>query len=186
MRRTRAAIQRALVELILEKGYDAVTVTELIDRADVGRSTFYAHFADKREVLYGFMEEQLAFLLPAPATGGPLFPYSRRMFEHAWEQRRLLRALLGRRGGVVHTRGEQMFATVVREELVARGLRSSVDVVVACVVGAFMTLVGKWLDGEIRGTPAELDAAFRAAVTPGVEHMIATCADGRDRRDRRS
>jgi AcrR family transcriptional regulator len=45
--KTRKALKEALTDLILEKGYEAVTVQDVIDRADVGRSTFYAHFIDK-------------------------------------------------------------------------------------------------------------------------------------------
>ena len=47
VRRTRHLLQEALQELILEHGYDSVTVQDILDRADVGRSTFYAHFRDK-------------------------------------------------------------------------------------------------------------------------------------------
>lgn len=48
--KTRRAVKDAPVRLILEKGYEAVTVQDIIDRADVGRSTFYAHFVDKDEL----------------------------------------------------------------------------------------------------------------------------------------
>ena len=47
LRRTRQLLREALVELILEKGYDAVTVQDVLDRADVGRSTFYAHYREQ-------------------------------------------------------------------------------------------------------------------------------------------
>src|ERR1051325_4609296 len=50
-RRTRRSLSKALIELILEKRYDAITVQNVIDRADVGRSTFYAHFRDKEDLL---------------------------------------------------------------------------------------------------------------------------------------
>ncbi|WP_280215462.1 helix-turn-helix domain-containing protein [Nocardia cyriacigeorgica] len=36
---------------MIERGYERVTVTDVIDRADVGRSTFYAHYRDKDDLL---------------------------------------------------------------------------------------------------------------------------------------
>ncbi|WP_203871954.1 TetR/AcrR family transcriptional regulator [Planomonospora parontospora] len=50
-------MQDALVELILDKGYGAVTVTDLINRADIGRSTFYSHFTGRQDVLFGNLDE---------------------------------------------------------------------------------------------------------------------------------
>src|SRR5215207_8010288 len=54
--RTRQLLQNALSELILEKGYEKVTVQDVIDRANVGRSTFYAHFEDKEQLLLSGFE----------------------------------------------------------------------------------------------------------------------------------
>lgn len=186
VRRTRRAVQQALTELILEKGYETVTVTDLINRANVGRSTFYAHFTDKQDVLFSNLDELSDLLHLAPASRpGVLFAFSLPMFEHLQEQRRLVRALLGRRGGgVVMARGEQIMAAVVRDELLA-GLPSgstppaSLDLMITCVVGAFMALLRKWADGELTATPAEMDAAFRAVVTPGVEEALAASPRGR-------
>ncbi|GGK65290.1 hypothetical protein Sme01_24530 [Sphaerisporangium melleum] len=163
--------------LILEKGYDAVTVTDIIARADVGRSTFYAHFTDKKDALLSNID-QLDFLHAAPA-GRPaeLFAFSLPMFEHVHEHGRLLRALLGRRGAQpVVARGEQVLSTAVHQELTAAGARPgpSLDLLVICVVGAFMALVRAWADGEITATPAELDAAFRAATLPAIHATLPT------------
>ncbi|MDP9868557.1 MULTISPECIES: TetR/AcrR family transcriptional regulator [Streptosporangium] len=175
VRRTRQAIQRALIELILDKGYDQVTVSDLIRRADVGRSTFYAHFDSKQAVLLANLDE-LTFLHAVPSADGPLFAFARPMFEHVHDQRDLVRALLGRRSGrAVMAHGEQVLQAVVRDELLARGVRAStrLDLVVTCVVGAFMAMLAKWVDGEISATAAELEAAFRAAVVPGVRALAA-------------
>ncbi|WP_433252661.1 TetR/AcrR family transcriptional regulator [Streptosporangium sp. CA-135522] len=176
MRRTRRMVQEALVALILEKGYEAVTVTDIIDRADVGRSTFYSHFTDKQDVLLSNLNE-LAFLHRPPVGGSrELFAFSRPMFEHVREQERLMRALLGRRGGgPVHAYGERLLADLVRQELLAAGAPASaaLDLLVVCVVGAFMGLLRTWADGECAASPAELDAAFRAAVEPGVRAVLA-------------
>ncbi len=56
VQRTRQLLQDALVSLIQEKGYEAVTVQDILDQANVGRSTFYAHFRDKEELLLSRFE----------------------------------------------------------------------------------------------------------------------------------
>ncbi|WP_218004542.1 TetR/AcrR family transcriptional regulator [Microtetraspora niveoalba] len=180
VRRTRRAVQRAMVELILEKGYEATTATDVINRADVGRSTFYAHFTDKQDVLFGNLDELSGLLRLVPASRpDTLFAFSLPMFEHLQERPRLARALLGRRGcAAVTARGEQIMAGVVRDELLAAlppgcAPPAWLDLTVTGVVGAFMALMRTWADGELTATPAEMDAAFRALVTPGVETALA-------------
>ncbi|GAA1838075.1 TetR/AcrR family transcriptional regulator [Luedemannella flava] len=171
VRRTRFAIHRALMDLMLEKGYEAVTVTEIIDRADIGRSTFYAHYTDKRDVLYASLDELAGFLRAHRDDGEGLFGFSLAMFEHAHEQRLLIRALLGRRGGtVVRDRIAYVIGELVREQLVAHNPAPAIplDLLVAGVVGAYMALLARWADGDEPHTPAQLDAAFRQLVTPGV------------------
>ncbi|MEV4746167.1 TetR/AcrR family transcriptional regulator [Streptosporangium sp. NPDC049248] len=183
VRRTRRLIRQALVELILSKGYEAVTVTDIINRADVGRSTFYAHFTDKQEVLFSSLDELSELLRFTPGyRSETLFSFSLPIFEHLQEQRRLAQALLGRRGSIaVGTRGEQIMAAVVRDELLAAlpgkaTPPASLDMMVTCVTGAFMALLRRWADGELTGTPAEMDAAFRAVVLPGLEAVLAAAA----------
>src|SRR5690606_22537701 len=51
VRRTRQALLQALIELTTEQGYEHVTVQGIAERANVGRTTFYAHFRDKEELL---------------------------------------------------------------------------------------------------------------------------------------
>src|SRR6202012_5392571 len=51
VRRTRDLLHRALLDLIAEKGYPHITVQDILDRADVGRSTFYTHYRDKEDLL---------------------------------------------------------------------------------------------------------------------------------------
>ena len=51
IQRTRALLLSALLDLIVERGYEELTVQDIVDRANVGRSTFYKHFLDKRALL---------------------------------------------------------------------------------------------------------------------------------------
>src|SRR3954466_4722486 len=55
-RRTRQLLGDALVELMLEKHFESITVQDILDRADVGRSTFYAHYTDKESLLLSQIE----------------------------------------------------------------------------------------------------------------------------------
>ena len=55
VQKTRKLLQEALIELVAEKGYELVTIREILDRANVGRSTFYAHFQDKEQLLYSIL-----------------------------------------------------------------------------------------------------------------------------------
>jgi AcrR family transcriptional regulator len=57
VQRTRTMLFDALLDLIIEKGYEAITVQDIIDRANVGRSTFYSHFSDKEQLLLGNIDQ---------------------------------------------------------------------------------------------------------------------------------
>src|SRR5687768_18535965 len=57
VRRTRDALGDALVALMQEKPFDTITVQDVLDRAKVGRSTFYSHYSDKDDLLMSDAEE---------------------------------------------------------------------------------------------------------------------------------
>ena len=60
VRRTRKMIQEALLELTVEKGYAAITVQDIADRAMINRSTFYRHYLDKDDLLIKYMDDVTA------------------------------------------------------------------------------------------------------------------------------
>src|SRR4029453_6969780 len=62
VRRTRELLRRALLSLVQEQGYERITVQDILDRADVGRSTFYAHYRDKDDLLLSGFEDIRAAL----------------------------------------------------------------------------------------------------------------------------
>ena len=51
IQRTRQSLRTALLELIKEKGYDAISIEEITERANVGRATFYLHYKDREDLL---------------------------------------------------------------------------------------------------------------------------------------
>jgi AcrR family transcriptional regulator len=177
--RTRKLLQDALMSLVLEKDYEAVTVQDIIDRANVGRSTFYDHFLDKQQLLlsgldqlHSFLAEQQQTVAAVPGERGLRF--SLPMFEHACGYRQVYRSLVGKRSGaVVKKRIEQMLADVVRDELAALAPHDAstpipLELVVQYIVSAFMGLLSWWADHDPPGSAAEMDRIFQQVTMPGV------------------
>jgi AcrR family transcriptional regulator len=54
--RPRQALGDAFVELLMERGYEGISIKDVLDRANVGRSTFYSHYADKDELFAGQLD----------------------------------------------------------------------------------------------------------------------------------
>jgi AcrR family transcriptional regulator len=124
VRRTQKLLHRALISLVLEKDYDSITIQEILDRADIGRSTFYAHFKSKDELLISGIHELRDTL--DSAMQSERSPSNRReavvgfslaMFQHASEYREVYRALLNMQGWpIFRQRLEEMFDEIIRGE----------------------------------------------------------------------
>ncbi len=103
--RTRKQLSDALMALILEKGYDAVTIEEITERADLGRTTFYLHYKDKDELLYKSLEavfdDLVSQMEPYPIDEWPLAGerLSGMAFRHAAENAHLYKIILSGQGG---------------------------------------------------------------------------------------
>src|SRR5215204_4165205 len=107
--RTRMALHRALIGLILVRDYDEISVGDITDAANVGRSTFYAHYTDKDDLLRSGLGHLRGMLLEEhrSATSGEEHPatralgFSRFMTEHVKEQHQLYRAMMRGRAGPI-------------------------------------------------------------------------------------
>src|SRR5260370_6224842 len=177
--RTRRALQGALISLILRKGYDAITVQEIIDEADVGRATFYAHYRGKEDLLRGGLEELRAELRAAPGAGssrqnGPL-AFSLAMFEHACEYGDVYRAMVGGRGGVVASQEiRRALSEMVKQELASFQDDGVVprELALQFVVSTFLTVLTWCLERKPKLTPSQIDAMFRRLVISGIGRSI--------------
>jgi AcrR family transcriptional regulator len=180
--RTRMMLQKAHIALILEKGYEAITVDDICAAANVGRSTFYAHYTSKDDLRRSGLEHLRKLLLnrqkDALAKPGDIrdrsLGCSLTMFEHAHDHIDLYRALVGGRGGAIALGTiRQILSDLVRNELAATVNKKSADVVprelvVQYVVGAFMAVMTWWLDGGAKQPPSQIDTMFRRLATEGI------------------
>jgi AcrR family transcriptional regulator len=180
--RTRAMLQQAHISLILRKGYEAITVDDICDAANVGRSTFYAHYSSKDDLRRSGLEHLRRLLVErqkkALAGAGDIrersLGFSLTMFEHARDHLDLYKALVGGRGGAIALGTiRQILSDLVRNELAATASKKSADViprelVVQYVVGAFMAVMTWWLDGGAKLPPQRIDAVFRQLATEGI------------------
>ncbi|MDX8477416.1 TetR/AcrR family transcriptional regulator [Mesorhizobium sp. VK24D] len=181
--RTRKALHQALLTLMLRKGYEALSVQDIIDEADVGRSTFYAHYTGKEDLLRsGFQMLRDELKDPrsagAAAAGGshddPL-GFSAAMFEHAARYADHYRTMIGGRGGAV-TENEirLILSEMVRQEMPPTLYGDAIprDFVVQFIVGAFLTTLNWWFERKPGLLPSEVDAMFRGMVLDGLSPLI--------------
>ncbi len=179
--KTRRALKEALTDLILEKGYESVTVQDIIDRADVGRSTFYAHFIDKDDLLMAIFAD---LEVPGPDTASwkpedPAFGWTLELFRHFGSGKRLFKAVTSSQSGALARRETtQWLEGLARAELsrlkAARRLDpTKLETVVRFLVGTFIGFMDWWMREENEQLPPEqVDHAFRSLVLPGVANVL--------------
>jgi AcrR family transcriptional regulator len=193
VRRTRKALQEALLALMSEKRYEAVTVNDIIERADVGRSTFYTHYTDKDDLLQDGMAD-LRSMLEQPTGTRPTSPrralnFSLPMFRHVHAQRRLARAVFGQpRRTPLLQQIEVLLADVVRTELATLQPPTGTspvphEALVRYVVGACLSLLEWWLTTGTAISPEDIDRILQTLVTPGIQ--AATTTDHHQQHNRR-
>lgn len=179
--KTRRALKEALTDLILETSYEGVTVQDVIDRADVGRSTFYAHFLDKDDLLMAILAD---LDVPAPnretwKPDDPAFGWTLELFRHFGSGKRLFKAVASSQSGALARRETtQRLEDLARAELsrlkAGRKLDSfRVETVVRFLVGTFIGFMDWWMREENEHLPPEqVDHAFRSLVLPGVANVL--------------
>lgn len=175
VRRTRRALQEALVGLIVERGFEKITVQDVLDRADVGRSTFYAHYHDKEALFAACFDDLRADLereLAALTAGGPPPDPTRPIgviFEHAHRNQRVYRAVCGRSGDTTGTRQlHALLRASLTGHLTEAGTRLPVALVVEYHASALAGVLVWWVRQDFPYGPAEVARMCQEMTTAGV------------------
>lgn len=176
---SRRALHGAIVELTLQRGWDRVTVHEVCRRAGVGRSTFYAHFADKEDLLIGGLDDVRDGLL-ALATGRA-FGFLPGLLAHVDESRRLFRAVIGKHSGLaVQRRFRAVTLDLVAAELARLGVDD--DLLARFLTGALVELLVWWVDAKTSVTADALAADFETRAKQLIADSRRTAVPKRGRR----
>jgi AcrR family transcriptional regulator len=177
--RTRRLLREALFELILELGYDAITIEQITDRADLGRTTFYLHYRDKEDLLLesietiaddlrNQVEQYIQDQVNAPFPPNPILL----IFQHAALHAPLYRIIL--RGGAANSVlsriremisdaalefFQQRFSSLKNPPDLAPGIPT--EVTVHAFAASLLGLMTWWLEQGMHYTPEQISVYFR-------------------------
>ena len=168
--RTRQLLRQALMELMLEKRYNRITVQNIIDRANVGRSTFYMHYQGKQDLLLSGFEHLFVLLGQQPLTGhaqGRLVIPMVELFGHAKAQQGLYEALVwGGSLDLILKAGQKVLSGALEENLASALPADCTPAVPLRVVsnylaGGLLNLLRWWLDNKMPYSPEQMDEMRR-------------------------
>lgn len=180
VQKTRALLHGALASLVHEKPYDDIVVKEILGRANVGRSTFYAHYRDKDELLERGIREMLQIGAPwasarTRGTADGLLRFSRPFLEHIERSRRDGELPFDSGGSAtVHEHLRRVLETLLVDELRRAGRTSDevpLQLVARHVAISFVLALEWWLEHPTLSA-REIDAYFRALVAPALERAL--------------
>lgn len=165
--RTRRQLKEATLELVLEHGYDAVNIQHIVDRADLGRGTFYVHYRDKQDILWDIIQDGLQASIDEgerrsveddarPGYAGYLIT-----FETAAANQALYRVMLGSKGSALVThRVADYLATAMQQGIETGAYMQEFDfppdILAQYAIGALMRLTLWWLETPNEYTPKDM------------------------------
>jgi AcrR family transcriptional regulator len=181
IQKTKKLLHEALGSLILEKPYDTIVVQEILDRANVGRSTFYMHFRDKDELLISGIHDMLGpvHTTELPSSGRRyerIVRFSLPIFEHIQQHRRTGAAKMGTRGrAIIHEHLQRVLAQLIADDVRKnfQGGRKTAgqvppDLIIQYVASTFILVLNWWVETSSPLPPKEVNDLFRALILPSL------------------
>lgn len=182
--KTRHSLLMALSELMQEKKYNNITIQDIIDRANVGRSTFYAHFDTKDELLTCFIEnifemlnQHITSFVEHNSTQTRFVPVTE-LFEHIMENSRVIKALMSAESSNILIQKIQFYWNKKIEQylktLLSEGVEPSVplDILTNHITSTMIELLKWCLNSNTTYTPQQMDQYFQALINPCIRSVI--------------
>jgi AcrR family transcriptional regulator len=173
VQKTRASLHDALITLAREKPYPAIAVKEILDRANVGRSTFYTHYRDKNDLLESGIHDILRSMPDRPRGVDQLIAFSLPILEHIDAHRRGNGPPMTQDSRVVmHEHLQDVLTTIIADDLAMlmrrrrAPLQIPADLLARYLSSTFVLVLDWWVESGYSLTPADVDARFRGLVEP--------------------
>lgn len=168
VKRTQQLLAKALIALTLEKGYDAVTIRDITERADIGYATFFRHYHHKDALLQEVSEvvmAELKNLLPA-APDGDAVVIGTTLFQYVQENNNIIRVLLSSRSSSSLVQHIIDIATqeVSNENTPLEGSAVPIEIAAYHLVNATIALIQWWLDHEMPYAPERMGIIFQELI----------------------
>lgn len=182
--KTRQSLLLALSDLMQEKKYSNITIQEIIDRANVGRSTFYAHFETKDELLsscienvFEMLNHHLADYVEQGGNQIRLIPVSE-LFEHVRENSRLLKGLMSAESMDLLLHKVQTYWNKRLEKYLIAQLSNHkepkvpLDILANHITCTMIELLKWWINYNMPYTPQQMDQYFQSLINPCIPYPI--------------
>ncbi|WP_462411000.1 TetR/AcrR family transcriptional regulator [Neobacillus sp. Marseille-QA0830] len=170
--RTKQLIRDTMTELIEQKGFDAVTVKDITEKANINRGTFYLHYQDKYDLLekseaeiFSGLEKIVHNLNPKDAisytTQNEPFPEIVKLFEYFRENATFIKALLGPKGDPsFQVKLKEMIKSLMHGILLSKvnqeDILVPVDFLLSYISSAHLGVVQYWLETGMKQPPEEM------------------------------
>jgi AcrR family transcriptional regulator len=169
VRRTRKLLAEALISLVLDKGYDAITIKDITDRADVAHATFYRHYRDKDELLMQKLAEIVEEITDFTREPNLQDAEGYLIFKHAQENSALYRILLGSPGALqVRQSIQQAIATDLMNTCPPiyspQNTLIPGDIAAHHIAGSLLLLIEWWLNHDMPYPPHRMGKIY--------EHLV--------------
>ncbi len=168
VQRTRELLQSALMQLIKEKGYDAITIQDITERANLGRTTFYLHYQGKDELLLDHHTDFIAHLNLERLSRDELLgdnptPAMVSFFAQTYNGQAVYLAFTRTKDADIIMRGvRQRMADSLQDSLRTAFPDSTpnlpMDVLTHYIIGAQLSLVDWWITNRKPYTPEQITA----------------------------
>jgi len=155
---TRQQLKQAGIALVLEKGYDALTIQDITDRADVARATFYLYYKDKEEIVWEAIQEQWDVVVRELRKHFSVYqvfdeyPGLIASFQLVAAQREFYKIVFGSRGSAALIRRKEAYlAAAIEHEIKHQKLQTSFshlppEIVAQFIIGAGVRLMVWWIE----------------------------------------